>query len=91
MKTAVFIKSNNSLEGLPRDQLPEIAVLGRSNVGKSSLINLLTGAAKAETTCLLFRIFFCSNPNLTCPWVWVNSSNSTIQQCSHSSGKSQCR
>lgn len=31
------------MEGLPADGVPEIAVLGRSNVGKSSLLNTLTG------------------------------------------------
>jgi len=38
-----FIKGVVHLEGLPGDQLPEIAFAGRSNVGKSSLINAATG------------------------------------------------
>lgn len=37
------MKSSTSLEQCPPARLPEFAVIGRSNVGKSSLINLLTG------------------------------------------------
>lgn len=40
---AVFVSSNTTLAGCPRPDKPEFAFIGRSNVGKSSLINMLTG------------------------------------------------
>ena len=43
MKKAVYVKSSVALEQCPKPKLPEFAVIGRSNVGKSSLINMLTG------------------------------------------------
>jgi GTP-binding protein len=39
-----------SPEAFPRDGLPEVAVLGRSNVGKSSFINALVGRRKLART-----------------------------------------
>lgn len=47
---AVFIRSAASAADLPRDGLPELAVVGRSNVGKSSLINALVGRSLARTS-----------------------------------------
>jgi GTP-binding protein len=38
---ATFVRSAASARDLPQDGLPEVAVVGRSNVGKSSLINAL--------------------------------------------------
>lgn len=41
--TAEFLQSSPGLESCPVDDVPEFAFIGRSNVGKSSLLNLLTG------------------------------------------------
>ena len=41
--SAEFVKSAVSLKGLPDERLPQVAFLGRSNVGKSSLMNALMG------------------------------------------------
>jgi len=41
--SAEFLQSSPGLEACPPDDVPEFAFIGRSNVGKSSLLNLLTG------------------------------------------------
>jgi GTP-binding protein len=43
IRSADFIKSSTKLDQCPEDGYPEFAFIGRSNVGKSSLINMLTG------------------------------------------------
>lgn len=51
IKSAEFVCSNTDVRQLPAAQLPEYAFIGRSNVGKSSLINALTnrkGLAKTS-------------------------------------------
>lgn len=42
IKEAHFVISNTDINLCPKDGLPEYAFIGRSNVGKSSLINMLT-------------------------------------------------
>ncbi|GLC37751.1 hypothetical protein PLESTB_001473100 [Pleodorina starrii] len=42
IRKAEFIKSSTRVADCPPDKLPEFALIGRSNVGKSSLINSLT-------------------------------------------------
>ncbi|WP_116789557.1 ribosome biogenesis GTP-binding protein YihA/YsxC [Flavobacterium psychrotrophum] len=43
INTAEFVVSNSDVSKCPKEPLPEYAFIGRSNVGKSSLINMLTG------------------------------------------------
>lgn len=43
IKSAEFVISNTDISKCPAGNLPEYAFIGRSNVGKSSLINMLTG------------------------------------------------
>jgi GTP-binding protein len=50
IKDARFQKSSTGLKGCPGDNLPEYALIGRSNVGKSSLINMLTNQNKLAKT-----------------------------------------
>jgi GTP-binding protein len=42
IKNAEFVKSSSRIAECPKDPRPEYAFIGRSNVGKSSLINMLT-------------------------------------------------
>ncbi|MDO4180426.1 MAG: ribosome biogenesis GTP-binding protein YihA/YsxC [Bacteroidales bacterium] len=48
--SAEFVISNTKVEKCPQDNLPEYAFIGRSNVGKSSLINMLTNRSKLAMT-----------------------------------------
>ena len=41
--TATFLKSAPTLAQCPRDEVPEVAFAGRSNAGKSSVLNMITG------------------------------------------------
>lgn len=53
IKDAHFLCSNSKIDKLPKDNMPEYAFIGRSNVGKSSLINVLVqkkGLAKTSAT-----------------------------------------
>ena len=48
--TAAFVTSAAGAGGFPKEELPEIAFVGRSNVGKSTLINALAKATVARTS-----------------------------------------
>lgn len=50
IKTAEFVISNTEVAKCPQNDLPEFAFIGRSNVGKSSLINMLTGKKSLAKT-----------------------------------------
>lgn len=50
IKSAEFVVSNQDVAKCPNSSLPEYAFIGRSNVGKSSLINMLTGRRKLAKT-----------------------------------------
>ncbi|MHC1705952.1 MAG: ribosome biogenesis GTP-binding protein YihA/YsxC [Bacteroidales bacterium] len=53
IRQAVFVKSSDDYRACPPETLPEYAFIGRSNVGKSSLINMLAnqgGLAKTSST-----------------------------------------
>lgn len=53
IKNASFISSSHNVTQCPKGELPEYAFIGRSNVGKSSLINMLTerkNLAKTSST-----------------------------------------
>ena len=41
ISSAEFVMSNSNVKNAPKDRIPEYAFIGRSNVGKSSLINML--------------------------------------------------
>jgi GTP-binding protein len=48
--SATFVVSNQEVSKCPKNQLPEYAFIGRSNVGKSSLINMITNQKKLAKT-----------------------------------------
>lgn len=50
IKSAEFIMSNSDVAKCPKSRWPEYAFIGRSNVGKSSLINMLTGRKSLAKT-----------------------------------------
>lgn len=66
IQSATFIQSCPSVSKCPNSHLPEFAFIGRSNVGKSSLINMLTGVKGLAMTSskpgkTLLINYFCIN------------------------------
>lgn len=71
IKTAEFVISNTDVKKCPDSILPEYAFIGRSNVGKSSLINMLTNrhglamtSSKPGKTLLINHFIINGNWNL---------------------------
>ena len=50
IKSAEFVMSNSNVINAPKDRIPEYAFIGRSNVGKSSLINALVNRKNLAKT-----------------------------------------
>lgn len=50
IRSADFVISNSDVKGCPQPRLPEYAFIGRSNVGKSSLINMICQRSKLAKT-----------------------------------------
>lgn len=50
IKSAQYLMSNDDYRKCPKPDMPEFAFIGRSNVGKSSLINMLTSNSKLAKT-----------------------------------------
>jgi len=50
ISSAEFVMSNSDVSKCPKERIPEYAFIGRSNVGKSSLINMLTNQNKLAKT-----------------------------------------
>jgi GTP-binding protein len=50
IKSAEFVMSNSDVTKCPKNNIPEYAFIGRSNVGKSSLINMLTSRKSLAKT-----------------------------------------
>jgi GTP-binding protein len=50
IKSAEFVMSNSDVAKCPKNNIPEYAFIGRSNVGKSSLINMLTSRKSLAKT-----------------------------------------
>ncbi|MCE1274301.1 MAG: YihA family ribosome biogenesis GTP-binding protein [Chlorobiaceae bacterium] len=69
INSAEFFRSASAIKGLPEEGFPEIVFVGRSNVGKSSLLNSLCakkGLAKTSSTPGKTRLinFFVINQNI---------------------------
>jgi 50S ribosome-binding GTPase len=75
VRTARYVSSATTLAACPAPTMPEFAVIGRSNVGKSSLINMLTRNKKlaltskqpGATACMFCAWFPPHRIDLVCP------------------------
>ena len=73
IKDAKFIISNSRADMCPKHDRPEYAFIGRSNVGKSSLINMLTGRkALAKTSSTLGKTLLINHFLINNDWYLVD-------------------
>ena len=84
IKQASFVVSNTQVAKCPTHKLPEYAFIGRSNVGKSSLINMLTnhkGLAKTRENTADQPFPYQQRVVLGRPtWLWLCESIQAIQK-----------
>ena len=67
---AIYVASAVKKDQYPESVLPEVAFVGRSNVGKSSLINKISGGKKAKVE---------NRPGVTLTKQWVTGQNANDQ------------
>lgn len=73
IKTAEYVISNSDVKKCPEGNVPEYAFIGRSNVGKSSLINMLTGRnALAKTSATPGKTFLINHFLINKEWYIVD-------------------
>ena len=92
IKTAEFVISNTDPEQCPITDQPEFAFVGRSNVGKSSLINMLTGfgdLAKVSTAPGKTRLI--NHFNINDQWFWSTCPVMVMQKLAALHANNGCR
>lgn len=73
IQKAEFLVSSARVAQCPQSQLPEYAFIGRSNVGKSSLINMLTQRSKlAKTSAMPGKTLLINHFNINDQWYLVD-------------------
>ena len=50
LKNVKYLLTTHDIKLMPNDNIPEIVIVGKSNVGKSTLINVLTNNSKLALT-----------------------------------------
>ncbi len=83
IKSAEFVISNTKVDLCPKGDLPEYAFIGRSNVGKSSLINMLTKKPKlAMTSATPGKTLLINHFLVNKEWGMVSGGPSRVWLCS---------
>ena len=75
IKSAKFVISNQNVANCPKTNIPEYAFIGRSNVGKSSLINMLTNQKNLAKTSSRPRKETWDDHDRSGRYTWTNKLN----------------